>query len=229
MLLVLSVSGETVSLSANKNQHWVLSLTLRRWDFKKPTLGFDKPYVCARVHMCVCVCVHARAARPLNSLQFSGGFSTFGRLRFAWLDSSAKIKDLPLLPEKVTHNTPEKECVWNALRSVSCLQIHLCMGRGACRILSHSTHKVQRKNSRCSHAYNQMALYVFAFVIQHNPYTVNTRLNIIKLIHLLKQFAAFQRPALSRCSQTHYKYLSNTAWWIQHQLGCNKNHSAQMQ
>lgn len=55
MLLVLSVSGETVTLSANKNQHWVLSLTLRRWDFKKPTLGFDKPYVCVRVcvHMCV--------------------------------------------------------------------------------------------------------------------------------------------------------------------------------
>lgn len=64
------------------------------------------------------------------------------------------------------------------------------------------------------------------FVMQHNPRTVNMRLDIIiKLNHLLKQFASYaaiQRPALSRCSQTHNRYLWITAWWIPSQLGCNK-------
>lgn len=52
-------------------------------------------------------------------------------------------------------------------------------------------------------------------LMQHNPCTVSMWLNIIiKLNHLLKQFASYaaiQRPALSRCSQTHYKYLWDAA------------------
>lgn len=69
-------------------------------------------------------------------------------------------------------------------------------------------------------------LYFLQYIMQHNPCTVSMWLNIIiKLNHLLKQFASYtaiQRPALSRCNQTHYKYLWNAAWWIPHQLGCNK-------
>lgn len=96
MLLVFPVSGDGANLSAKKNQRCVLSVTLWQWDLKKKN-GLDRS----------CVCVSMLVSGQPD--QFSGGRCTFDCLHFAKVDSSAKIKDLPFFPEKMTHNAPEKE------------------------------------------------------------------------------------------------------------------------
>lgn len=138
MLLVFSVSWEAVTLSANKNQQCY------RWPSGNGTLKnphwLDKPCVCVSVvfvHMYVCSCMSSQTP------PFSRGALYLWPPSFCLSWQFSKDKRFTFLPEKVIHNTPEKEGVWNAFRSVSCLQICLCMGRSACRILSHGTHRVQ--------------------------------------------------------------------------------------
>lgn len=98
MSLVFSVSWEAVNFSANKNQHWVLSLNLRQWDFKKLTLTGETICVCVCVFVCSRVYAHAWTARPLS---LASGTVPLTLLFFlSWQDDKnriRKIKDLPFI------------------------------------------------------------------------------------------------------------------------------------